>query len=62
MADFTVTVEGPERHDGESPYTYVVSATDGKAAGAFVLAMFRKEQDTDDCNLLEVAPGVPHNV
>lgn len=35
---FTVTVAGPERHDGEAPYTYVVHADDEPAARALVLA------------------------
>ncbi|WP_194923170.1 DUF7715 family protein [Catenulispora pinisilvae] len=35
---FTVTVAGPERHDGEAPYTYVVHAADELTARALVLA------------------------
>jgi hypothetical protein len=35
---FTVTVAGPERHDGEAPYTYVLHAADEPTARALVLA------------------------
>ncbi|HEV2633545.1 MAG TPA: hypothetical protein VGX23_00270 [Actinocrinis sp.] len=34
----TVTVAGPERHDGEKPYTYCLHATDLDAARALALA------------------------
>ena len=32
-----MTVAGPERHDGEAPYTYVVHAADEPTARALVL-------------------------
>ncbi|MBS2531953.1 hypothetical protein KGQ20_04135 [Catenulispora sp. NF23] len=35
---FTVTVAGPERHDGEAPYTYVMHAADERTARALALA------------------------
>jgi len=38
MPVFTVTVAGPERHDGEAPYTYVLHAADEPTARALVLA------------------------
>lgn len=42
---FTVTVAGPERHDGEAPYTYVVHADDEPAARALVLAYHAASQE-----------------
>jgi hypothetical protein len=38
LAEHTVTVAGPERHDGEKPYTYVLWATDLDAARTLALA------------------------
>lgn len=35
--DFTVTIAGPERHDGEEPYTYVVR--DHSTEGAWIQAL-----------------------
>lgn len=61
MKNWTVTVEGRERHDGEKPYTYVIRATDKAAAGEAVVAHHKKENEDDDVNLLEVLPGVPKN-
>ena len=42
---FTVTVAGPERHDGEAPYTYVVHADDERTARALVLAYHAASQE-----------------
>lgn len=58
---FTVTVEGPERHDGEKPYTYVIDALDATTAGEEVVAHHQAEVESFDVNLLEVLPGVPVN-
>jgi hypothetical protein len=42
---FTVTVAGPERHDGEAPYTYVLHAADEPSARALVLAYHAASQE-----------------
>jgi hypothetical protein len=56
---FTVTVEGPERHDGEKPYTYCVRASNIKEAGRFVLTFHKRQEETDDVNLVSYQVGVP---
>lgn len=61
MKNWTVTVEGRERHDGENPYTYVIGAADKVAAGEAVVAHHKAQNNDDDVNLLEVLPGVPEN-
>ena len=47
LAVFTVTVEGPERHDGEAPYTYVLHAADGQAARALALTRHIRDYELD---------------
>jgi hypothetical protein len=42
---FTVTIAGPERHDGEKPYTYVLHAPDLDAARTLALAHHIAEQE-----------------
>ena len=44
---FTVTVAGPERHDGEKPYTYVLHAADLDQARALALAHHIDEDELD---------------
>lgn len=44
---FTVTVAGPERHDGEKPYTYVLHAADLPQARALALAHHIAENELD---------------
>ncbi|KAB8191504.1 hypothetical protein FH608_030060 [Nonomuraea phyllanthi] len=45
MKTFTVTIAGPERHDGEAPYTWVVEATDMASAMNKALAYHALSQD-----------------
>ncbi|WP_433856696.1 DUF6884 domain-containing protein [Streptomyces kronopolitis] len=49
---FAVTVAGPQRHDGEKPYTYVVSEHSTEKAWAKVLAWFMVEQETVDAHVV----------
>lgn len=42
---FTVTVAGPERHDGEAPYTYCLHAADEPAARTLALEHHIAEQE-----------------
>ncbi|MFE0765398.1 DUF6884 domain-containing protein [Streptomyces smyrnaeus] len=49
---FTVTVAGTERHDGEKPYTYVVSECSTEKAWAKVLAWFMVDQETVDAHVV----------
>lgn len=44
---FTVTVAGPERHDGEKPYTYVLRAADLPQARALALEHHIDENELD---------------
>ncbi|MFD6934694.1 hypothetical protein ACFWAP_00865 [Streptomyces goshikiensis] len=59
--EFTVTVAGPERHDGEKPYTYVVSATSKQEAWVEALTTHMQEQETIDCFVVEAmsSEGAP---
>jgi hypothetical protein len=47
MPAFTVTIEGPERHDGEKPFTYVLHAPHGKAARRVALEHHIRAQELD---------------
>ncbi|WP_019548596.1 DUF6884 domain-containing protein [Streptomyces sulphureus] len=49
---FTITVAGTERHDGEKPYTYVVSECSTKKAWAKVLAWVMVDQETVDAHVV----------
>ncbi|MET9119892.1 hypothetical protein [Streptomyces sp. NPDC004528] len=51
--DFTVTIAGGIRHDGERPYTYVVSARSQTGAWAHALSHYMQEQDDIDCYVVE---------
>jgi len=44
---WTVTIAGPERHDGERPYDWVVAAEDGERAVAAALAAHLCMMDAD---------------
>ena len=60
MTDYTVTIAGPERHDGQSPYTFVVSA--GCEREAVETAMKRMAEACDhsrDFVVRGVEVGVP---
>lgn len=59
--DFTVSIAGPERHDGEKGYVYVVTAENRQAAIDAVMEHFKREQVTDDVILESCVPGVPVN-
>ncbi|MFC4507048.1 MULTISPECIES: hypothetical protein [Streptomyces] len=51
--DFTVTIAGPERHDGEAPYTYVVRAKSQSDAWATALSTHIRREETIDCFVVE---------
>lgn len=59
MPTFTVTIAGPERHDGEAPYTYVIEAVDLHAAVIMTQNHHQVEQEVTDTLVLEVFEGVP---
>lgn len=60
MSDYTVTIAGPERHDGESPFTFVVEAKDEAEAVSKALETMRLYwPDKDDFVLQELWQGVP---
>lgn len=67
MPTFTVTVAGPERHEGHKPYTYVIDAESMEAAKAAVLAHQMAEEaettQTGDVVIVdrESFPGEPPN-
>jgi hypothetical protein len=51
----TVSISGPERHDGEKPYTYVLRAADLDQARTLALAIHCAQVELD----LDPATGVP---
>jgi hypothetical protein len=59
--DWTVTIAGSERHDGESPYTYVVSAESQQQAWAKALSTHIRREESVDCFIVpkESHEGVP---
>jgi hypothetical protein len=58
---WTVTVAGSERHDGEKPWTYCVSASSMDDAKSRVLAHHQQIQEDDDLLIVEdeCFPGAP---
>ncbi|MEH0579060.1 MULTISPECIES: hypothetical protein [Streptomyces] len=58
---FTVTIAGPERHDGQEPYTYVLEARAMQAAWAEALAWHMAAEETPDCYVVagKSFEGVP---
>ncbi|WP_433435101.1 hypothetical protein [Nonomuraea sp. CA-141351] len=52
---FTVTIAGPERFDGEAPYTWVVEAPDVTSAMNKAVAYHALSQDEQVCDL-EIDP------
>lgn len=58
---WTVTVSGSERHDGEKPWTYCVSASSMDEAKSRVLAHHQQVQEDDDLIVVEdeCFPGAP---
>ncbi len=59
MPDFTVTIAGPERHEGHAPYAYVVNAKDEQAAIAQATAIHIEEEETKDVLLVSILEGLP---
>ncbi|WP_405537573.1 hypothetical protein OG787_32540 [Streptomyces sp. NBC_00075] len=59
--DFTVTVAGPERFDGEEPYTYVVRDHTVEAAWIQALTWHMRENETLDAHVIasESHVGLP---
>jgi hypothetical protein len=55
--DWTVTIAGSERHDGEAPYTYVVSAETQEQAWATALSTHIRREESVDCFIV---PGKSH--
>ncbi|MFF4506677.1 hypothetical protein [Streptomyces sp. NPDC001401] len=49
--DFTVTVAGPERYDGEKPYTYVVRDHTTEGAWIQALTWHMRENETLDVHV-----------
>ncbi|MFC8428576.1 hypothetical protein [Streptomyces sp. NPDC057253] len=50
--DWTVTIAGSERHDGEAPYTYVVSAESREQAWAVALSTHIRREESVDCYIV----------
>jgi hypothetical protein len=59
MTDWTVTTAGPERHDGEAPYVWVVTAPDAIAAGREALHTHSWQEDTNDVEIISIRRGLP---
>jgi hypothetical protein len=59
--DWTVTIAGSERHDGEAPYTYVVSAESQQQAWSVALSTHIRREESVDCFIVpaESHEGVP---
>ncbi|MFC4463986.1 hypothetical protein ACFPH6_05310 [Streptomyces xiangluensis] len=59
--DFTVTVVGPERYDGEQPYTYVVRDHTTEGAWIQALTWHMRENETLDAYVVasESHAGLP---
>ncbi|MBB5874592.1 hypothetical protein F4553_008026 [Allocatelliglobosispora scoriae] len=56
---WTVTVAGPERHDGEGPYIWVVNAPDADTAEAIAENIHRTTQDVTDIEVISTQSGAP---
>jgi hypothetical protein len=58
---FTVTIAGPERHDGESPKTFVVEGYSTEKAWAKALAWYMLDCETVDAHVIaaESFEGIP---
>lgn len=55
--EFSVTLAGPERHDGQAPFQYWCHARDAKHAEALVTAHHQATQGTTDTRLVVVQRG-----
>jgi hypothetical protein len=58
LRDFTVTVAGPERHNGEKPYAYVVRDFSTEQAWSQALAWHIRTNETTDAH---VVPSLSHD-
>lgn len=58
---YTVTIAGPERHDGERPYICIVEAHTTEQAWAQALGWFILDQSTTDAYVIadQSSPGLP---
>jgi hypothetical protein len=63
VPDFTVTIAGSERHDGEEPYTWVLEADDFESAVEKALAHHKESQEDDDLETVwsQCFAGAPEN-
>jgi hypothetical protein len=59
LKPYTVTIAGPERHDFEKPWTYVVNAESEYDAIVKVAAVMGQDLETTDFKFVEIIPGVP---
>ncbi|MEU6351119.1 hypothetical protein ABZ896_17565 [Streptomyces sp. NPDC047072] len=61
LRDFTVTVAGPERYDGEKPYTYVVRDHTTEGAWIQALTWHMRTNETLDAHVVasESHAGLP---
>jgi hypothetical protein len=57
---WTVTIAGSERHDGEAPYTWVVTAANATIAAAIAERHHRINQEDTDTIVRYVDPGAPN--
>jgi hypothetical protein len=56
---YCVTLAGPERHDGESPYSWVLEGDSARGAVAKAAAAMACGNETSDVELVSVELGVP---
>ena len=56
---YCVTLAGPERHDGEAPYSWVLEGDTARGAVAKAAAAMARDIETSDVELVSVAVGVP---
>ena len=56
---YCVTLAGPERHDGEAPYSWVLESDSAEAAVAKAAAAMACDIETSDVELVSVVAGVP---
>lgn len=56
---YCVTLAGPERHDGEAPYSWVLESESARGAVAKAAAAMARDIETSDVELVSVVAGVP---
>jgi uncharacterized protein (UPF0212 family) len=59
MGAYSVTLAGPERHDAEAPYSWVVEAETVEAAITTAVAVMASEINSDDIVFVGIEAGVP---